>query len=66
MEQINEFFEFALEKFTELLEFIKQLWDLRTFVIIGIVIFIVFVVFDRMITTVDHCKQVFKGGKKDD
>lgn len=52
---------------TEIFDFIKDLWNLRTLLIIGIIVIVVFIIYDRVITTVAHHKEVFgKGGKKDD
>lgn len=51
----------------EIFEFIQNLWNLRTLLIVGIIIFICFFIYDRILTTVHHHKEVFgKGGKNDD
>ena len=51
----------------EIFDFIKLIWDLKTIIIIGIVILVLFLFYDKIIGVVAHHKDVFgKGGKKDD
>lgn len=51
----------------EIFEFIKWIWDLRTLLIVGLVVVVLVLFYDKIIGVVAHHKEVFgKGGKKDD
>ena len=55
------------EFFTELFELISLLWNLKTLIIVGVVILVLFLFYDRVIGVVAHHKEVFgKGDKKND
>lgn len=57
MEAIAEFF-------TELFEFISLIWNLKTLIVVGVVILILFLFYDRVIGVVAHHKEVFGKGEK--
>ena len=52
--------------FQEIIDLIKLIWDLKLVIIIGIVILVLFLFYDRILGVVAHHKEVFKGGRKDD
>ena len=55
------------EFFTELFELISLIWNLKTLIIVGVVILVLFLFYDRVIGVVAHHKEVFgKGDKKND
>ena len=55
------------EFFTELFELISLLWNLKTLIIVGVVILVLFLFYERVIGVVAHHKEVFgKGDKKND
>ena len=50
----------------EFLEFLEMIWNLRTLMIIGIAVGIIFLIYCKIIQAADHTKNVFgKGDKKD-
>ena len=49
----------------EIFDLIKMIWDLRTLLIVGVVIVVLFLFYDKIIGVVAHHKEVFgKGDKK--
>ena len=50
----------------EIIEFIELIWKCRKLLIIGLVVVLIFMCYDKVIGVVAHHKEVFKGGKKDD
>lgn len=55
------------EFFKELFELISLIWNLKTLIIVGVVILVLFLFYDRVIGVVAHHKEVFgKGDKKND
>ena len=52
------------EFFTELFEFISLIWNLKTLIVVGVVILILFLFYDRVIGVVAHHKEVFGKGEK--
>ena len=52
--------------FNEIIDLIKLLWNLKTIIIGGIVVVVLFLFYDRILSVVAHHKEVFKGGRKDD
>lgn len=51
--------------FNELIDLVKLIWDLKLVIIIGIVILVLFLFYDRILAVVAHHKEVFGGGRKD-
>lgn len=56
--------ETIVEFFTELWEFISLIWNLKTLIVVGVVILILFLFYDRVIGVVAHHKEVFGKGEK--
>ena len=52
------------EFFTELFELISLLWNLKTLIIVGVVILVLFLFYDRVIGVVAHHKEVFGKGRR--
>ena len=50
--------------FQEILDFIKLIWDLRTLLIAGVVVVVLFLFYDKVIGVVAHHKEVFGKGEK--
>ena len=53
--------------FSELGEFISVIWNLKTLIVVGVFILVLFLFYDRVLGVVAHHKEVFgKGDKKND
>ena len=50
----------------EIFDLIKMIWDLRTLLIVGVVIVVLFLFYDKIIGVVAHHKEVFGKGDKND
>ena len=55
-----------IDFFNEIRELVKLIWDLKLVIMIGIVILVLFLFYDRILAVIAHHKEVFRGGRKDD